>query len=211
MRPYPALIREKCHITLICGRKGSGKTSLTIKLLRSERGWKNIYDKIIIISPTFLLQPCWGQLDPTGIDVYLDFRTDTICELMALQTENRTSKILLILDDLGEDIVRNKECKPIYHKLIANSRHLNISIIQLHQKISQCPTFVRANADTFISYNSLSGREREALYNEVSTVDKKTFAKIFKDATEVQYSTFCASFIDGQLKLYKDLEEEIYQ
>ena len=112
---------------------------------------------------------------------------------------------------MGEDIVRNKECKPIYHKLIANSRHLNISTIQLHQKISQCPTFVRANTDTFISYNSLSGREREALYNEVSTVDKKTFAKIFTETTHEQYSTFCATFKDGRLKLYKDLEEEIYQ
>ena len=194
---------------MITGRKGSGKTQLTVKLLCSEHGFKGIYDQIIIISPTFMLQPIWARISPDGINVYLEFNPQVLQNLMNEQTANRTKKILLILDDLGEDIVRSKEGAPIFHKLIANSRHLNISIICLHQKLTQAPTYLRANADVFITFASLSTRERDALYNEISVTDRKTFSRIFATATEEQYSTFAASFKDGKLRYYKNLESEI--
>ena len=117
--------------------------------------------------------------------------------------------MLLILDDLGEDVLRCKTATPVFHKLIANSRHLNISIVWLAQKITQVPTYARANADCFISFASLATRERDALFNEVSMTDKKTFASMFADATMDQYGTFAATFKDGQLKFYKNLETEI--
>ena len=125
------------------------------------------------------------------------------------QTQNRKPRVLLILDDLGEDVLRCKSATPVFHKLIANSRHLNISIVWLCQKITQSPTYARANSDVFISFASLSTRERDALFNEVSMTDKKSFAAMFADATMDQYSTFAATFKDGQLRFYKKLEIEI--
>jgi serine kinase of HPr protein (carbohydrate metabolism regulator) len=207
--PYPAILRDKPHLTLICGRKGSGKTALTIKLLKSPRGWRNVYDKVIIISPTFMLQPIWGQLSPKGITVHLEFQAETIIELMAAQTETRDRRVLLLLDDLGEDVCRSKDATAVFHKMIANSRHLSISIVWLAQKITQIPTYARANADSFISFASLATRERDALFNEVSMVDKRTFADMFVEATTDQYSTFAATFKAGQLHYFKDLETPI--
>ena len=67
----------------------------------------------------------------------------------------------------------------------------------------------RANADMFISFASLATRERDALFNEVSMTDKRSFAAMFANATMDQYSTFGATFKDGQLKFYKNLETEI--
>ena len=194
---------------LIVAPTGSGKTALTVKLLKSIRGWRGVYDKIIIVSPTFMLQPVWGQISPEGVSVYLEFRAEQIMELMATQTENRERRVLLLLDDLGEDVCRAKDATAVFHKLIANSRHLSISIVWLAQKITQVPTYARANADCFISFASLATRERDALFNEVSMTDKKTFAAMFADATRDQYSTFAATFKDGSLKFYKNLDDEI--
>ena len=168
-----------------------------------------MYDKVIIISPTFMLQPIWGQLSPTGISVHLEFKAETIIELMTAQTENRDRRVLLLLDDLGEDVCRSKDATAVFHRMIANSRHLSISIVWLAQKISQVPCYARTNADSFISFASLATRERDALFNEVSMVDRKTFAAMFVQATTDQYSTFAATFKQGQLCYYTNLEEEI--
>ena len=172
-------------------------------------GFKNIYDEIIIISPTFMLQPIWTQIKPDGVKVYLQFKHETMEQIMASQTENHDRAILLILDDLGEDVLRCKNATQTFHKLIANSRHLNISIIWLCQKLTQCPTYCRANCDVFISFASLSTRERDALYNEVSMTDKHTFQTMFTDNTKDRFSTFAATFRDGKLNYYSNLEKKI--
>ena len=178
-----------------------------MKLLKSPRGWKKCYDKIIIVSPTFLLQSeLWSQISPEGVSVHLAFTPEIIIDLMRQQTEDKSRRILMILDDLGEDVLRSKEATPVFHKLIANSRHLNISLIWLCQKLTQSPTFCRANCDVFVSFASLSTRERDALYNEVSMVDKRSFSAMFTLATEEQYSTFSATFRDGKLTYWKNLE-----
>ena len=140
---------------------------MTVKLLKSKRGWKGVYDKVVIISPTFPLQPIWGQISPAGVNVHLAFTTEIIEDLMKQQTENRDRKVLLLLDDLGEDVHHSKEAKPVFHKLVANSRHLNISLVWLCQRNTQAPTFVRSNTDCYISFASLSARERSTLQRSV--------------------------------------------
>jgi hypothetical protein len=156
-----------------------------------------------------MLQPIWGQISPDGVSVYLAFSAEIIENLMAKQTEHRESRVLLLLDDLGEDVLRCKVATPVFHKLIANSRHLNISVVWLCQKITQTPTYVRANTDCFISFASLATRERESLYNEVSLTDKKSFAAMFASATQEQYSTFTATFKNGKLSYWQNLEHSI--
>ena len=47
------------------------------------------------------------------------------------------------------------------------------------------------------------------MFNEVSMTDKKEFARMFREACSEQYSTFAATFKDGALHYYKNLDEEI--
>jgi uncharacterized C2H2 Zn-finger protein len=208
-RPYPAIISDKPHLTIIAGRKGSGKTHLTIKLLKSPRAWLGVYDSIKIISPTFPLQPVWGAISPEGVTVHLQFSVDVITELMEKQTADRSKSVLLILDDLGEDVHRCPGAKAVFHKLIANSRHLNISIVWLCQKLTQSPTYARTNCDNFITFSSLATRERDCLFHEVAMTDKRSFNKLMTDCTAEAYSTLSCTFRDGQLKYYKNLEETV--
>jgi hypothetical protein len=202
---WKGLIVEKPHITLFVGRKGSGKTQLLIKLLKDKDGYRGVYEQVIIVSPTFKLQPVWKQLSPEGISIFESF-SDAVLEKIYKEQQSNVNT-LLILDDNGDDL--RKVSPSIFNKLISNSRHLNCSIIALLQKLSQAPTILRSNADVFIVFSACSVRERDALHSEIGAVDKKTFEKMFNECTSEQYSCFVASIINGQIRFHKNFKEEI--
>ena len=189
-------------VTLVVGRKGSGKSHLVVELLMSD--WCGLYHDIIIISPTFQAQfkGLWSKLSPKGIIVHESI-TDELVEQLMRQTAGSTRDTLLVLDDLGEDL--RKMSQTVLNKLVSNSRHYRLSIVCLHQKLTQAPTIFRANTDSFISFASCSFLEREALWREISTVDRKTFNRIFAEATQQPHS-FMVSTISkgGALELYKN-------
>ena len=189
-------------MTLICCRKGSGKSHLACRLLKTA--WCGVYDEIIFVSPTFRSQfhGLWSQLSPEGIVVHEKF-DESFVENLMLQQSVSTKNSLLILDDNGEDM--KKVLPSTINKLVSNSRHYRLSIICLFQKITQAPTILRANADSIISFPACSYLEREALWKEISTCDRKTFQRIFNEATEKKHS-FLVSIIDkgGRLRHYRD-------
>ena len=202
VKKLPGLINDRPHVTLICGRKGSGKSFLCCKLLCSWEGWRGVYDEIIFVSPTFKSQfeGLWSKIDPTGVTVHEKIDEQFIENLLTTQSTS-TKNSLLILDDCGEDL--RKVSPGTVNKLVSNSRHYKLSIICLHQKLTQSPTIMRANADSIVSFAACSYLERDALWREVSTVDKKEFLRIFNAATNDKHS-FLVSTIDkgGRLQFY---------
>jgi hypothetical protein len=202
---YKGLVRDRPHVSVFAGRKGSGKTQLLIKLLKDAEGWKGVYQKIIIVSPTFKFQKAWKCLAPDGITVYTQL-TDELMEKL-LQT-SPSINTLIIFDDNGEDVKRvNTQAM---NKLISNSRHLNLSIVFLLQKLSQAPTIVRSNTDTFVCFSATSTRETDLLWAEIGVLSKKDFYNMFRDATQEQYSCFVASMEKGKLKFYKNFDSEYH-
>ena len=198
----PGLITDRPHVTIIAGRKGSGKTHLLCRLLLTA--WWGVYDRIVFVSPTFKSQfdSLWCQLSPEGITVHESLEDSFIENLLQSVSTSTRHSTLLVMDDIGEDL--RKTPPAMLNKLVSNSRHYKLSIVCLHQKMTQSPTIVRANADCIISFPACSFLEREALWREISTVDRKTFQRIFTDATVEQHS-FLVSTIDkgGILKNYK--------
>ena len=201
---FLGLANEKPHVTLLVGRKGSGKTSLLLNLLKDKEGYRNVYQEIIIISPTFRLQSQWETISGEGITVYEQFSEDILNKTYNGQQPHINS--LLILDDCGEDIKRVNQT--VFNKLISNSRHLNCSIIALCQKMSQAPTILRSNTDVFAVFSACSIRETEILWAEIGILDKKRFHEIFTDATKDQYSCFVCSMEKGKLHFYKNFQTE---
>jgi hypothetical protein len=196
----PGIIIDRPHITIISGRKGSGKTHLLCRLLLTA--WKGVYDRIIFVSPTFKSQfdSLWCQLSPEGITVHESLEDSFIENLLQSVSSTRHST-LLVMDDIGEDLRRTSPA--MLNKLVSNSRHYRLSIVCLHQKLTQAPTIVRANVDCIVSFPACSFLEREALWREISTVDRKTFQRIFTEATVEEHS-FLVSTIDkgGILRNY---------
>ena len=206
MNKYLGLINNRPHITILAGKKGSGKTQLLVKLLRDKQGYRGVYDEVIIVSPTFHLQNVWNTIAKEGVTVYDEFSTG-ILEKIYNEKQSRTNiQTLLILDDNGDDLKRINQ--PIFQKLVSNSRHLNISICVLLQKITQAPTHLRSNADSYCVFSACSTREIDQLYAEIGILDKQRFLSIFRDAVQNQYSCFVGSMIDGRLRFYKNFEVE---
>jgi len=204
---YPALLFTP-HITLICGAKGSGKSQLTCKLLLNP--YRFLYDEIVFVSPTFKSQlpTLWSTLDPTGITVYEELSQEFV-DTFQMEQSTSTKNTLLILDDVGNQQRMLKGNS--WNALISNSRHYRLSIISLHQKLTQAETCTRTNADTIICFPSCSFMEREALYRARSSVDRKTFMDLFERATEKSYSFLCCTIKKSKLKFYlSDLKTEIH-
>lgn len=208
----PGIINERPHITIVCGKKNSGKSYLCCKLLKSY--WRNVYQRIIFISPTFRHQyeKLWSCLKADGIKVFEEISEELINRIITEQTGGGPST-LLILDDLGEDVRRKDSVPPaLMNKLCSNSRHLNLSIVSLNQSYTQTPTILRNNADTIICFSAISFREQDRLFKEVSVVDRKRFMEIFAYATELHPHAYLVATIgtDGCLRFFQsDFTTEI--
>ena len=171
--------------------------------------YKNVYDEIIFVSPTFesQIKSLWGKLSPEGIRVVDDLSQDFVDSFLLDQSKS-TKNTLLVLDDCG-DAQRQLKGNS-WMKLIANSRHYKLSIISLHQKLTQSDVCLRVNADTIICFPSCSYGEREALYKARSTVDRKTFMDLFRKATEEDYSFLVCTVRSGNLRFYmRDFKTDI--
>lgn len=193
---------------MIVGKKGSGKSNLFLRFLLSRSGWFRKYDKIVIISPTFRAQYeiLWSKLSPLGIKVHDAITEELLTNLIEEQETNGLST-LVCFDDNGEDL--RHIAQPVLNKFISNSRHLRLSCVFLCQKITQAPTIVRANTDCFVVFAACAQVELEALYKEVSIVDKKRFLELFREVTQQQYAFLCISVVAGKIRFFKNCEEEI--
>jgi hypothetical protein len=206
---YPGLITDRPHITVVAGKKGSGKTHLACRLLLTSFRFK--YDHIIFVSPTFRAQydGLWSKLSPDGITVYEQLTEQLIESIMKTVSAKGNGSTLLILDDLGEEF--RKISPRTVNMLVSNSRHYKLSIICLHQRLTQAPPILRANADVVIAFSACSFTEIECLWKMVATTQRKTFQLMFNDATQEPHS-YLVSMVDkgGRLRFYKkDFKTEL--
>ena len=187
--------------------KGSGKSQLCVNLLLTA--WKHIYDTIFIISPTFEYQytsgGVWSKLSSEGITVYPQVSTELIEELMtkAIKSASEKKQILVIFDDNGSDLRNSKICsESVVNKLISNSRHCNMSLVFLSQRLSQNLPIVRAQTDTYIFFGTSSYAEKDLLYRQVSVLPRKEFFQMIHKATEKPYSFLVCEMNGGVMQYF---------
>lgn len=193
---------------MIVGKKGSGKSNLFLQFLLNPSAYFRKYDRIIFISPTFRAQfeILWHKLDPQGIQVYDEVSQGLLAGIIHEQESNGL-QTLVCFDDNGEQLRHLAQAE--LNRFISNSRHLRLSCVFLCQKISQVPTIVRANTDCFVVFAACAQVELEALYREVSIVDKKRFLELFRETTQHEYAYLCISVQRGKIKFFKNCKEEI--
>jgi Poxvirus A32 protein len=192
----PGIIRDRPALCIVIGRKGSGKSQLACRLLKTH--WRDQYDRIVFVSPTFVSQfkSLWSSIDPAGVTVHKEL-TNELLNALLRDAQNNTNgqKILYIFDDVGETL-RHMD-QSVINTLVSNSRHFGLSLLFLNQKLSQLPTVVRANLDCIISFAACSFLERECLWREVSSVNRKEFELMFRCSTEAPYSFMCSTVHPG--------------
>jgi septin family protein len=201
---------EESFVMLMCGRRGSGKTTLCTRLLLTPKAFKNKFDKVVIISPTFYLSPQWRCFDSANWQVHTKYDPQIIEDLIAEQSRSSVfrfgqerNKILLILDDLGKTSrhIKKNQHDPL-DTLACNGRHVDISVIFLGQQFSQMNTALRSNADIIIFYASHNLRDNLDLFNECGCGCYKSFKHKVEMITNKQYNFVLVKNSGGRLKYH---------
>lgn len=172
---YPLM--NTAHMYLISGASGSGKSSLIINLLKSNRfskdrkhkvSYKNMFDKIIFVSPSAhtLKDSIFDNLPDDQMFSHLDEDVfETVEALTADNVENDTHT-LLILDDVSTELRKNRFIEKELTQLAKNRRHLNLSIWIVNHRIYDSPPALRTNASMLFLFKPKSKKELEILVTE---------------------------------------------
>ena len=182
---------------------------MTVSLLKDQKGLKFLYDRIIIFSGTFKTQyeKLWSQLSPKGITV-IEELDETV--LMKIYEEQLGSKefVCIISDDM--DTQWAKIDSGLMNRVITNSRHCNLSLCFLVQKMTMVPTIIRSNADCVVAYATSCHREFQALHNEFSHCGSRQFHQFFVEATKEPYSFLVCCVQGGKVEMYINWSQKIY-
>jgi energy-coupling factor transporter ATP-binding protein EcfA2 len=161
--------------SVILGRQGSGKTSLTINIIKKL--YKKKFHKIYIFMPRTSMASLKNNIfDALPEDQKFDeLNYENIYNLNETIKENRENglKSLVIMDDVQRALKDNQVVK-IFKEMIANQRHLNCSFIILLQ-----------------NYFALDNKVRELIHNVIFfKMDKKQNKKIFEEVAEMPSNAF---------------------
>jgi len=206
---------------VINGYSGSGKTNLLIQILnrRAKNGvrqsLRRVFDSVVICSPTLSTlsnnifedlseKKKFKQFDEEMLD-----GLDEILEQMQDRQDEEEEQMntLLVLDDVGTQIKRNKRAESRFSALIANRRHKNLSVITITQKHKDLPLAVRANLTHYITFLPKNQMEKEAIYSEYVSRPSKNMNQFFSFFFQKKYDNMLIDMSDPPFVFYKNFNE----
>ena len=181
-KPLPNILN---FFMLVCGRPGSGKTSLILNLI-CKRGkmYNKKFDKVFVFSPSLMTmkdEP-FGELPEEQVHTDLTLENfQTALDSIADTGE----KILFILDDVVNDMKKTMAIQTLLSKALMNRRHLtgaggSTSFIITTQVYNKIPAPIRKTASHIILYHTRNKKEIETIYDELIVLPKDDFFEILK-------------------------------
>ena len=181
-KPLPQILN---FFMLVCGRPGSGKTSLILNLV-CKRGkmFNKKFDKVFVFSPSLMTmndEP-FGELPEE--QVHTDLTIDNF-QTAIDSIANTGEKILFILDDVVNDMKKSMAIQTLLSKALMNRRHLagaggSTSFIITTQVYNKIPAPIRKTASHIILYHTRNKKEIETIYDELIVLPKEDFYEILK-------------------------------
>jgi hypothetical protein len=206
---YPGIL-EKPSIVILNSRKGSGKTTALVNLLCDRRGWKGLYDRIFIFSPTFKTQYdiLWKRISSEGVIVFENLSEPALMTIYTEQMACPETKTLLISDDCDEQWRKSID-QQLVNRIMTNSRHLNLSLCFLSQRMMMLPPSIRSQLDCLCVWAASSYTELDSIHKEFSCLPKREFLEIFHQVTSQSYHFLALVTMKGKIKMYDCLIKEI--
>ena len=180
-KPLPQVLN---FFMLICGRPGSGKTSLILNLIcKIGKMFNKKFDKVFVFSPSLLTM----KDDPFG-----DLPEEQVHNELTLTNFSKAlddisgtgEKILFILDDVVNDMKR-MDMQTLLSKALMNRRHLagaggSASFIITTQVYNKIPAPIRKTASHIILYHTKNKKEIDTIFDELIIIPQKDFYEILK-------------------------------
>jgi uridine kinase len=174
---YP-MIRDnlnKYNTTAIIGRQGSGKTSLTINLIKKL--YKKKFHKIYLFMPRTSINSLKNNIFKSLPEdqIFSELNYENIFYVYNELKENSENgmKSLIIMDDV-QKALKDYHIIREFKNIVANQRHLKVVNLILLQ-----------------NYFALDNKVRELINNVIFfKMDKKQSEKIFEEVAEMPKETF---------------------
>lgn len=210
-REFKGLINNQPHITILLGRKGSGKTSLLIELLRTPGGFHKKYSKVFIISATYVSQfeKSWSKISREGVEVFSVLSDSLLLYIEKEAQKHKGESFLIISDDMDESWRKSVDPQ-IVNRIISNSRHTDLSFVYLSQSCIQLPTIVRRNCDVYVLFGACSYAEIQLIWGEVSCVPRKDFWSMFETVTKKPYGFLVCCIQKGKIVMYDSFRTQLH-
>ena len=204
-------------IWLISGRKGSGKSSLLLNVLKEpvkNGGYKKFFDNIFMVSPTGKADKKFKKLidELEEDDKYYDKLNDeNIKEIIQkVQTYNQENeednpRSLLILDDCMSDLPKSTE-KTSFNDLIILARHYRLSVFILCQRYIGFNRTIRANADMISFFRTDNKKELATLRDDIN-IDSDMLEALYNFSTEGSLNNFLhINLLSNPISFYKKFD-----
>jgi hypothetical protein len=181
--PFP----NKSFFMIICGKAGSGKTSLLINLITSKkpnRIYRKVFDKILLVMPNNSKKSIKNNPfeDLPEDQTFNEFNNEVINKVKSVREEfdeldkkkKRPRNQLLILDDITATL-KNIDIQKSLIELATNRRHYKLSIILLVQFIRSIPRPVRFQITTIIFFKPCNNLDSSIIEEEFINLPKETY------------------------------------
>jgi len=189
---------------VVCGRAGSGKTSIATSLLTS-RGKKTIYrkifDNVIIIMPKNSLNSLIDNHPFKKHDkVYNEMNLETLDEIneMVKDYAEENENTLLFIDDMASSL-KNKNVSNMLNNFINNRRHLHLSIMLLTQYLNSIPLPVRRNISHLIMFKPTNKKETDIIFTELIFLTKDEYDEILKYSYKSKHDFLFINLVTNEI------------
>jgi ABC-type phosphate transport system ATPase subunit len=187
--------------------------------ITKQCGFRNVFSNIYIVSPslhTIKKSPFeditddWKEKELTveSLEMF-----EALCEEAKDEAEEKDEEPpfnLLILDDCGTKIRKDKNIERKFNEVVANRRHKhNCSIIMLLQYTTQIPPSIRSNLSHVVSFLPKSHIEKENIYTAWSGKHKKFMEQFYNFIFRKAHDTLMIDMTNrtGNYKFYRNFNE----
>lgn len=224
--PLDSFLCGFCMCTV--GPSGSGKTNYLCSLLNKGKrkgkqcGFRNVFSNIFIVSPslhTIKTSP-FSDINDEWKHTELSVETlemfEELCEESIEEAEENDEEKpfnLLILDDCGTKIRKDKKIESKFNEVVANRRHKhNCSIIMLLQYTTQIPPSIRSNLSHVVSFLPKSYIEKENIFTAWTGKQKKYMEQFYEFVFRKPHDTLLIDMTNrtGNYKFYRNFNELVF-
>ena len=197
---------------VLCGKPGSGKTSLMIGMLTGKKDkqiYRKVFNHVLVVMPRTSIQSMkknvFKKHSEEKIFEELDLPTIETIYSKLVEASNEDENTLLILDDVGASL-KNNDIQKIFRKIIYNRRHLKTKICILVQSFLSLPKEIRKLLNNIFMFKP-SKVEFENLFDELFETNKDLAMDIMNEGYENPHDWLMLN-VDSQ-RFYKNNGDEI--
>ena len=211
----PFGVNDYSHIFLDVGKRGSGKTTVCLNLLKTH--YKKFFDKIYLFSSTGKRDPKMkkliDELERTG-QFYEEVDNDKIDQVLQEIEENnelikeeddRKARNLIIFDDMIHALDKTTTKNSSFNKLITGNRHYKCCLWVISQRYNMLSTLLRSNADLIAMFKTDNKGELKTLETDIN-INQKLFNDAYNFCCNEPNSFMLINMQMGKPIIYKKFD-----